>query len=390
MTSPIKMTPALTGLFALACGVIVGNLYYSQPVIELIAPDIGLSSQVASLIVSLTQIGYVAGMLFIAPLLDLFENKRLILISLGMAFVSLILSATAQNGGVFLFVAFITGLSAVSVQMLIPLAAHMASDESRGRVVGNIMGGLLLGILLARPVSSLIADHFGWRMVFFAAAVVMIVIGGVLALTLPQYRPAHRAGYGALLKSMGVLWVRHPTLRQRSLLQATMFGTFSLFWTAAPLELWRMFHLSQSQIAVFALAGAAGALAAPISGRLGDAGHGARVTLIGLIGAAVAMVTGIAWVSVIGLAITGIVLDACVQLTMIQGQRTIYALDPLSRGRLNGLYMASIFIGGAIGSALASPLYAHGGWAWIAAAGTIAALLGLVIFLNGNRKAVAA
>ncbi|MFT3996680.1 MAG: MFS transporter, partial [Asticcacaulis sp.] len=255
-------SPALTVLFAFACGAIVGNLYYAQPIIEMISPDVGLSPSMASLIVSLTQIGYVAGMLFITPLLDLFENKRLILGTLGLAFASLLLSAVTENGGLFLFVAFLTGLGAVSVQMLIPLAAHLSPEETRGRVVGNIMGGLLTGILVARPLSSAVADHFGWRAVFFAAAALMIVIGALLALTLPRHRPTNSASYGALLTSMGALWLRHPTLRQRALLQGTMFATFSLYWTAVPLELWREFHLTQTQIALFALAGVAGALAA--------------------------------------------------------------------------------------------------------------------------------
>lgn len=387
--APPHLSPALVALFAFTCGAIVGNLYYAQPIIELIAPDVGLSQTTASLIVSLTQVGYVAGMVFITPLLDLFENKRLILVTLGLAFASLILSATAQNGGLFLFVAFLTGLGAVSVQMLIPLAAHLSPEETRGRTVGKIMAGLLTGILLSRPLSSFVADHLGWRSVFFIAAGLMIAIGLVLALTLPQRRPAHTASYGVLLRSMASLWLSQPVLRQRALLQATMFGAFSLFWTAVPMELFRAFHLSQSQIALFALSGAAGALAAPLSGWLGDAGHGAKVTLLGLIGAALAMLSGTvpALISILALMVAGIVLDACVQLTMIQGQRAIYGLDPHSRGRLNGLYMASIFVGGAIGSAVASPLYGLGGWTAIAVAGTVAPVIGLVLFLNGERKA---
>ncbi|MFT3998506.1 MAG: MFS transporter [Asticcacaulis sp.] len=167
------------------------------------------------------------------------------------------------------------------------------------------------------------------------------------------------------------------------------FATFSLYWTAVPLELWREFHLTQTQIALFALAGVAGALAAPLSGRMGDAGHGWRVTLIGLIGAALAMVSGVwpALISIPLLLIGGIVLDGCVQLTMIQGQRAIYGLDPHSRGRLNGLYMASIFVGGAIGSAIASPLYSLGGWTPVAIAGTVLPLIGLTIFLTGGKTA---
>ena len=176
------LTPALVGLFAFACGVIVANLYYGQPIIALIAPDVGLSDHAASLIVSLTQIGYGLGLLFITPLADLLENRKLILILLGASLISLVLAATAQNGAVFLIVSLLIGLTTVSTQVLIPLAAHMADDATRGRVVGNIMGGLILGILLSRPLSGLIADHFDWRASFGFAAGLMAVMAGLLRL----------------------------------------------------------------------------------------------------------------------------------------------------------------------------------------------------------------
>jgi predicted MFS family arabinose efflux permease len=379
------VSPALVGLFALACGIIVGNLYYAQPIIDLIAPDIGLSDHTASLIVSLTQIGYVLGMLFVAPLGDILENKRLIIGMTMMALISLLLSAVATNGGVFLFLALMTGLTAVSVQILVPLAAHMADDATRGRVVGNIMGGLLLGILLSRPASSLIADHFGWRAVFFAGAGLMVLIAGLLFLTLPVRRPEHKASYASLIVSLGTLWRTHAPLRQRALIQGSMFCAFSLFWTASPLELAKAFHLSQSQIALFALVGAAGAAAAPVSGWLADKGHMRITSLTALICAAAAMLVTLvpALMGIVTLALMGVILDACVQLSMVQGQRIIYGLDPASRGRMNGIYMASIFIGGAVGSALASPLYTAGGWTYVAVVAAVAPLLGLAVFLSG-------
>ncbi|KPB15392.1 Major facilitator family transporter [Pseudomonas amygdali pv. morsprunorum] len=380
----MSMTPAMVMLFAFCCGAIVANIYYAQPIIELIAPDIGLSSTAASLIVSLTQIGYALGLFFLVPLGDLLENRRLMLITTAVAVLSLLGAAFAEQPNLFLLVSLLVGFSSVSVQMLIPLAAHLAPEESRGRVVGGIMGGLLLGILLARPIASLVADHFGWRAVFGAAAVVMIGISVVLATTMPKRVPDHRASYGQLLFSLWTLLRTQPVLRQRAFYQACMFATFSLFWTAVPLELSRNHGLSQSQIAIFALIGAIGAIAAPISGRLADAGYTRIASLGALLFGALSFLPGLIHpaYSVIGLAVTGVVLDFCVQTSMVLGQRTVYALDAASRSRLNALYMTSIFIGGAIGSAVASPLFDHGGWTWVLIAGTVLPLTALLALLR--------
>ena len=380
------LTRGLVLLFAFCCGAIVANIYYAQPIIEMIAPDIGLSSTAASLIVSLTQIGYALGLFFLVPLGDLLENRRLMLLTTMLAILSLLGAAFAQQPNLFLVVSLLVGFSSVSVQMLIPLAAHLAPEETRGRVVGSIMGGLLLGILLARPLSSLIADHFGWRAVFGAAAVVMLGISLVLATTIPKRIPDHRASYGQLLFSLWTLLRRQPVLRQRAFYQACMFATFSLFWTAVPLELSRNHGLSQSQIALFALVGAIGAFAAPISGRLADAGHTRIATLGALLLGALSFLPALIHPAfgVIGLAVTGVVLDFCVQMNMVLGQRTVYALDAASRSRLNALYMTSIFVGGAIGSSIASPLFDHGGWTWVLIAGTALPLIALLAFLKDS------
>jgi predicted MFS family arabinose efflux permease len=383
-----ELTRAMVLLFAFCCGAIVANLYYAQPIVELIAPDLGLSASSASLIVSLTQVGYALGLLFLVPLSDLIENRRLMIATAVVAAASLLGAATMEHANGFLLVSLIVGFSSVSVQMLIPLAAHLAPEQSRGQVVGNIMSGLLLGILLARPLSSLVADHFGWRAVFMYAAVVMLAIIAVLALTIPRRVPDHKASYGQLLKSLVTLMGRHAVLRQRALYQGLLFAAFSLFWTAVPVELARHYGLSQSQIALFALVGAIGAIAAPIAGRLADAGLTQRASLIALMLAPVAFLLGLSkpGYSVIGLAITGVLLDFAVQMSMVLGQRAIYALDPASRGRLNALYMTSIFVGGAIGSALASGLYERHGWEGVIALGAGLPVLALVVFVLINLK----
>jgi len=381
------MTRGMVMLFAFCCGVIVANIYYAQPIIELIAPDIGLTPAMASLIVSLTQIGYALGLFFLVPLGDLLENRKLMISTTVIAIASLLAAAFTEQPNLFLLVSLLIGFSSVSVQILIPLAAHLAPAESRGRVVGSIMGGLLLGILLARPVSSVVADHFGWRAMFMAAAALMAIISVVLLMTIPKRQPDHNASYGQLLRSLGTLLREQPLLRQRAFYQGCMFATFCLFWTAAPLELVRNHGLSQTQIAIFALVGAIGAIAAPIAGRLADAGHTHRASLLAMVFAVLSFLPAFVHplYSVIGLAVTGVVLDFCVQMNMVLGQRAVYALDANSRSRLNALYMTSIFIGGAFGSAIASSVYEHGGWLGVMLVGSAFPLVALLRFLSAAR-----
>lgn len=313
--SAAGLSRALVTLLAFCCGAIVANIYYAQPIVALIAPDLGLSAEHASLIVSLTQLGYALGLLLLVPLADLVENRRLMVATAVLACISLVLAGTSSNGqgGLFLGYALLIGFSSVSVQMLIPLAAHLAPEQQRGRVVGNIMGGLLLGILLARPLASVVADHFGWRTVFIGAAGIMLAIILLLALTLPRRVPEHKASYAQLMASLAGLLRRYPVLRQRSLYQALMFAAFSLYWTAVPMALSGEHGLSQSQIAVFALVGAVGAVAAPLAGRLADAGHARRGSLLALVLAPLALLLGLSapGFSVVGLALSGVTAGLC-------------------------------------------------------------------------------
>jgi len=382
------MSGALVALFSLCAGVLVANLYYAQPIIEMIAPTVGLSAQSASVIVSLTQIGYAVGLFFLVPLADLHENRRLLLISGVAAAVSLVGAATASQPGLFLLVSLLLGLSSVSVQILIPLAAHLAPEALRGRTVGTIMGGLLSGILLSRPLSSLLAQAFGWRAVFFIAAAMTLATVAIIAATIPRRMPEHRGTYGGLLVSLWHLFTRYAVLRQRSLYQALLFAAFSLFWTAAPLELVNHYGLTQSQIGVFALVGALGAVAAPIAGRLADSGYTRIASYLAMIAAVISFLPGLVGGAdgVYWLALTGVVLDFAVQMNMVLGQRAIYALDATSRGRLNALYMTAIFAGGAVGSAVASALYTHIGWSGIVATGSGLALVSLLAMALASRR----
>ncbi|AUG02828.1 MFS transporter [Pseudomonas sp. 09C 129] len=379
------LSGALVALLAFCCGAVVANLYYAQPIVELIAPQIGLSNAHASLIVSLTQLGYAAGLLLLVPLADLMENRRLVVGFTLAVSLCLIAAGFTESPSLFLALSLLIGLTSVAVQILVPLAAHMAPEESRGRVVGNIMSGLLLGILLSRPLSSLLAQAFGWRGVFFSAAGLMAVIACVMAVALPRRMPTHQSSYGELIGSVFALARRHAGLRERSLYQGLLFASFSLFWTIVPIELIRQHGFSQAQVAVFALVGAVGAIAAPIAGRLADAGHGQRGTLVALLLAPLSLLIGaLPGSGYLWLVVCAVLLDFAVQLNMVLGQREVYAIDPHSRARLNAVYMTSIFVGGALGSLVASPLYEQVGWSLSAT--LIAAVPGLALLLFLSRR----
>ncbi|WP_263263468.1 MFS transporter [Pseudomonas sp. RIT-PI-S] len=384
------LSGAMVAFLAFCCGAVVANLYYAQPIVELIAPAIGLSSTHASLVVSLTQFGYAAGLLLLVPLADLMENRRLVVgFTLAVA-VWLAIAGASQTQSLFLIASLFIGLTSVAVQILVPLAAHMAPEQSRGRIVGNIMSGLLLGVLLSRPLSSTVAQTFGWRSIYFIASGLMAVIALVMALALPRRMPTHQASYAALIGSVFTLARRYGVLRQRSLYQGLVFASFSLFWTIAPIELIRHHGFSQGQVALFALVGAVGAIAAPIAGRLADAGHGQIGTKVALLLAPVALLMGtLPGGGYLWLVASAVLLDFAVQLNMVLSQREVYALDPHSRARLNAVYMTSLFVGGALGSLLASPLYEHFGWATSASLAALLPGLALALYLlrSGRRAA---
>jgi predicted MFS family arabinose efflux permease len=357
-------------LFAVATGAVAANIYYAQPLVGLIGPAVGLAPHAASLLVTLTQLGYGAGLILLVPVGDLTENRRLVGVTLCFTAAALLLAAAARSAAAFLLASLLIGVTSSAAQMLVPIAAHLSPAASRGRVVGKVVSGLLLGILLARPIASLLADTLGWRSVFVISGVAMLGLAALLTWLLPRRQPEGGPGYGALLRSMVHLALTTKVLQRRAAYHAPLFAAFSLFWTAAPLELAGPdFGLTQRGIALFALAGAAGAVAAPLAGYAADRGWGRPASLFAMLTVAAAFALGhFGTRSVFVLAAAGIVLDFGVQTNLVVGQRAIFSLAPAIRSRLNGLYLASFFIGGAIGSALASPAFAIGGWrlvSWI-------------------------
>lgn len=383
----------LVFLLAAACGLIVANLYYAQTVIGPISDSTGLSPAAAGLIVTLTQVGYVIGLLFIVPLSDIMENRRLVTSFLVLLVVALAAAAFSTHAVLFLTASLVIGVGSVVAQILVPYATYLTSEEQRGQVVGNVMSGLLLGIMLARPVASFITDAFGWQAVFIFSAIVIALLALLLSRALPVRKPQPAMKYGQLIVSLGTLFKSLPMLRRRALYQASLFGAFSLFWTTVPLRLANDFGMTQQGIAWFALAGVGGAIAAPIAGRWADKGLTRILTGLAIVIAVLSF--GLAYVfqghstaELVLLVFVAITLDMAVSGNLVLGQRVIYSLAGEARGRVNGIFMSIFFIGGAIGSSIGSWSYASGGWSLTTLIGLIMPLLALGYYFTEKKPGI--
>lgn len=379
----------ITIVMALTCGFTVANIYYSQPLLGLIARDFSVSESAAALVVTLTQLGYALGMILVVPLGDKLENRGLAAWTLLGTAVALAVAAFAPTFSLFLAVSVLVGVTSVVVQVIVPIAANLAPEGQGGRVVGQVMMGLLLGILLARTLSSFVAAAWGWQTIYLISAVVMVVLSLLLFRVLPKRYPDSPATYPELVRSMFTLVRRHEPLRRRAGSQALMFGVFTAFWTAISFHLITQFGFGQTAIGLFALVGAAGACAAPIAGRLGDRGLGHLASGAALVLAVIAMaVAGVFADNIVALAIGGILLDFAVQSHQVLGQHEVYALDPGARSRINSVYMFTLFIGGAIASAITGALYAVGGWDLVCVFGAALPVVGLIVWARHHVRRV--
>ncbi|KVF57754.1 MFS transporter [Burkholderia cenocepacia] len=384
VAAPPVLSTGMTLFFAATVGVIVMDLFAAQPLTGPISADLHLPPGLAGLVAMLPQLGYAAGLALLVPLVDLLENRRLIVATLAVCAAALALPAFTQSGTVFLLATLVAGAASSVIQMLVPMAASMAPEAQRGRAVGNVMSGLMLGILLSRPLASLIAGSAGWRAFYLLAALANAAIAVVLALRLPARTPSITAGYRALLASMGRLLADEPVLRRHALSAALAMAAFSAFWTAVGLRLAQPpFALDLHGIALFAFAGASGAIVTPLAGRAGDRGHGPAAQRLAhgtMLAALVVLgVAGAGWfgfdahahrgVALALLAGGAALLDAGVIVDQTIGRREINLLNPAARGRLNGLFVGLFFCGGALGAALAGSAWAWGGWSAVCGVG---------------------
>lgn len=379
------MSRRLVLVFAVATGVVVANNYYAQPLLDTIAQQFHTTSGAAGLLVTLAQIGYALGLLFIVPLGDLLERRRLILTVLIGTSLALAGSALAPTIGALAWLALLVGVTSVVAQVLVPFAASLAPEAERGRVVGTVMSGLLVGVLLARTFAGLIAQVAGWRAVYWIAAVLMLALIAVLWHELPRVGRAESGlSYGRLLESVWKLVRTEPLLRRRSVYGILAFGAFSVLWTSIAFLLARPpYSYGQAVIGLFGLLGVAGALCASVAGRLADRGWSRYST-----GAFVALSLAAFGLLALGGTrllplIAGILLlDLGVQGTHITNQSEIYRLHPEARSRLTTAYMVAYFIGGALGSFTSAVIYDAAGWGGVCLLGAGFAAANVAVWLT--------
>ena len=382
------LSPALILLMSVATGLAVASNYYAQPLLDTIARAFSLSASSAGFIVTAAQLGYAAGLLFLVPLGDMFERRSLIVFMTLLAAGGMLITASSQSLSMMILGTALTGLFSVVAQILVPLAATLAAPEKRGKVVGTIMSGLLLGILLARTVAGLLASLGGWRTVYWVASVLMVIMAIALWRGLPKVKQENHLNYFQLLGSVFSLFTQDKLLRTRALLGCFTFANFSILWTSMAFLLASPpFNYSEGVIGLFGLAGAAGALGARPAGGLADKGKSHLTTSAGLI--LLLLSWAAIWyghISVLSLIIGILVLDLTVQGVHITNQTVIYRVQPDARNRLTAGYMTSYFIGGAAGSLISASAWQHAGWAGVCLVGTVIAAINLLIWWRGYHR----
>ncbi|MBJ6760174.1 MFS transporter [Myxococcaceae bacterium JPH2] len=402
--SPFRLAPASPGsevgmsrglrlLLAASAGISVASLYYSQPMLGVMGATLGASETAVGLLPTLTLLGYALGILLLAPLGDRFDRRRIILAKVGLLSVALLIGGLAPGIGLLLAVSFVIGLMATVAQDIVPAAATLAPARERGAVVGTVMTGLLLGILLSRVVSGVVSEHFGWRAMYLMASGSVALVGVAAWRGLPRFRPTSTLSYTALLGSLTELWRKHGTLRRAAVAQGLLSVGFSAFWSTLAVMLHGApFHLGSAVAGAFGLAGAAGALGAPVAGRVADRFGSEVVTRLGasLTAVSFALMFALPWLApqsrlwLMGVSAVGF--DLGVQVTLVAHQSQVFGIDPAARSRLNAVLFVGMFIGMAVGAAGGSLVLAHGGWLAVTALATTSAVAALVVRLTSGTR----
>jgi predicted MFS family arabinose efflux permease len=386
------LSPSLTLLFSVTCALAVANVYFAQPLLDSMATSLNVAPSMIGMVVTATQVGYALGLLFIVPLGDLLNRKRLILTQILLSAVALAVVGAAQQWQALLAAMIVMGLLAVVVQVLVAYTATLATPAQRGHAVGTVTSGIVLGILLARFTSGVIADIAGWRAVYFVSSGLMLTLAAVLWRVVPAaVTPRHQDSYLALMRSLFELFVTERTLRIRGVFALLIFAAFSVLWTAMVLPLSAPpLSLSHTAIGLFGLAGVAGALAARRAGRWADQGFGQRVTGISL-----GLLT-LSWLpisfaetSLIALVCGVVLLDFAVQAVHVTNQSIIFAARPDAQSRMVGAYMCFYSVGSALGAAAATQVYALWGWMAVSLLGALISATALLLWFLTLRQKLA-
>jgi len=377
------LSPTLTLLFSVTCALAVANVYFAQPLLDSMAQSLDVASSMIGMVVTATQVGYALGLLFIVPLGDLLNRKRLVLTQVLLSALALAAIGAAQQWLALLSAMIVMGVLAVVVQVLVAYTATLATPSQRGQAVGTVTSGIVLGILLARFTSGVIADLAGWRAVYFASSGLMLTLAVVLWRAVPDIAlPRHQDSYLALMGSLFKLFISEPTLRVRGLLALLIFAAFSVLWTAMVLPLSAPpLSLSHTAIGMFGLAGVAGALAARRAGRWADQGLGQWVTGISL-GLLTLSWLPISFAETSLIALVGgvILLDFAVQAVHVTNQSIIFTARPDAQSRMVGAYMCFYSVGSALGAVAATQVYALWGWMAVSLLGALISVSAWVLW----------
>ncbi|MDH1085613.1 MFS transporter [Pantoea brenneri] len=370
---------------AAGAGLSVASIYYSQPMLDIISKQFNVGVGAVGMVPMLTQAGYALGILLLAPLGDRHDRRTIIFIKGLLLVAALLLCGFSGGLSALLIASFVTGLTATVAQDIVPASAALAPERSRGKTVGTVMTGLLVGILLSRVISGVVAEYFGWRTMYMVAALAVLLISLTLWRVLPRFTPGTSVSYPRLLLSLAHLWRHHQTLRRAALAQGLLSVGFSAFWSTLALMLSERFHLDSAVAGAFGLAGAAGAMAAPLAGSVADRIGPARVTQAG----AALVTVSFALMFLLPLlplpaqlaliVVSTIGFDLGVQATLVAHQTLVYGLAPEARSRLNALLFTVVFIGMASGAALGSLALAHWGWNGVVALSTLAGAASLAV-----------
>ncbi len=373
-------------MLAVATGACVANMYYAQPLLHTIGRAFHIGTATSGLLVTVSQIGYVFGLALLVPLGDLVERRALITNTMLALAAAQLVECLAPSLWIFEVALLIVGMTTFVAQVIVPMSSHLAAEHERGKVVGTVMSGLLLGVLASRTLSGIVAGAFGWRAVFGMAAALMLVGAVLLRRLLPRVQPTSDLPYGAALLSVLQLVREEPVLRLRMALGACSMGCFSILWTALAFLLSGVhgsgYHYGNTVIGLFGLAGIAGASAAQVAGRLADRGHGGLLTTgtLTLLLASWALLY-LGGHSVLVLIVGIMVLDLGAQGTQISNQTAIYRLHPDARSRLTTAYMVAYFLGGTVCSSVTGALYGADGWGAVCLLGAGTATLSVLIWL---------
>ena len=356
------MTPKLTNpvlyLMSLSAGLVVANLYYNQPLLNQIATTYGVSESAVSNVALSTQLGYAFGLLFIIPLGDKVSNHKILRWDFLLMIISLITAGLASSLFLLIISSFFIGFTSSLPQLFVPMAAQLSDEKGRGRAIGIVMSGLLIGILGSRVISGFIGEQFGWRIMYYAAALVMAILFFILHYKLPRLKPNFPGSYGSLLKSIWHYFKTEPSLRIASLRGALAFAGLSAFWTTLVFLMEDNFGYGSTVAGLFGIFGIAGALGATVVGKLNDKINKNKIIVFS------AILLIVSWVvfffsanSIFGLIVGIILVDLGLQALHITNQNIIFSKNPEGRNRVNTVYMVSFFIGGALGTTL-------GAYAW--------------------------